>query len=374
MSKTKRMKFKKRYFLVVLLLLMGILGILDIIKPKGPVYDFILGFDSRAEIEQIAPYAEREILLIGSFHFNKSFDVQPVIDQIIDFEPQELFAETVPPNDYVESYRNHINRRRGNNYYTQVIDSSIEFTGIDKESAANIILQNDNKVISEPGDTKSQIDLANAFFVSNDEANGYLQLAYIRSQVDSADYQLLRKQISPIHLRRSFILREILNVLRPAAVDLGLERIEPMDYQRDRVANDSLLNIASSKLMWRQFWKVWKLPRMIKLMKMDNEGPKDDEEAVEHFRILNELRFYQDAIKLHQSFLYNSKVPASIEWNEINANRNQQMVKLISESMNEKGSNKAVVLVGASHIPYFIYEISRQMPSTKIKFLDLESL
>ena len=308
------------------------------------------------------------------FHFKKFFDVQPVIDQIVDFGPQELFAEVVPPTDYLETYRNHLYRRKGENYYTQMIDSSIAFTGMDKESALKFIQQNNNKVIKEPGDTNSQIQLANAFFISNHEPNGYLQLAYIRNQVDSTEYQLLRKEISPIHRERTFILPEISHVLRPAAVELGLERIEPMDYQRDRILNDSLLNIASSKLMWRQFWKVWKLPRMIKLMKMDNEGPKNDTEAITHFKVLNELRFYKDAIALHQSFLYNKGLPASIEWNEINSHRNQQMVKLISEAMKKNGSSKAAVLVGASHVPYFIYEISKQMPTTKIKLLDIESL
>lgn len=374
MIKVNWRKLKKRYFLFALLFLIGVLSFLDFIKPKGQAYDFMDRFTSRDEIERLAPNAKKEIFLIGSFHFKRYFDVQPVIDQIVDFGPQELFAEAVPPNDYLEAYRNYLYNIKGKDYYTQMIDSTINFTGIGKELALKILEQNNNKVITESGDIKSQIDLANAFFISNDESNGYLQLGYIRKQVDSSDYQLLSNEISPIHLRRFFILREILDVLRPAAVELGLERIEPMDYQRDRVANDSLLNISTSKLIWRQFWKVWKLPRIIKLMKMDNEGPANDKEALEHFKILNELRFYKDAIDLQQSMLYNSNVPASIEWNEINSYRNQQMVKRISETMNKNGSDKAVVLVGASHVPHFIYEISRQMPSTKIKFLDLELL
>ena len=203
--KAGRIKLKKRYFLIALLLLMGILSFLDFIKPKGPVHDFIHRFDSRNEIEQLVPNAKKEILLIGTFHFKDIFDVQPVINQIVDFEPDELFAETLPPNDYIEAYRNYVYRKRGSDYYTQMIDSSISFTGINKELAAKIIQQNNKKVIIEPGDIKDQIELANAFFISNDESNGYLQLGYIRDQVDSTEYQLLKKEISPIHLQRSFI-------------------------------------------------------------------------------------------------------------------------------------------------------------------------
>ena len=135
MIKLNWRKLKKRYFLIAFLFLIGLLSLLDFIKPKGPVYDFMHRFTSRDQIEQLAPNANKEILLIGSFHFKKYFDVQPVIDQIVNFEPQELFAEALPPNDYVEAYRNYLNRRRGENYYTQMIDSSINFTGIDKEMA-----------------------------------------------------------------------------------------------------------------------------------------------------------------------------------------------------------------------------------------------
>ena len=196
MTKANRIRFKKRYFLFALLFLMGILGVLDIIKPKGPMYGFIHDLNSREDIAQLTPNAEKEILLIGSFHFKRFFDVQPIINQIVDFGPQKLFAEVVPPNDYTETYRNYLNRRKGDHYYTQMIDSSIRFTGMDKKLAKKIIQENNNKVITEPGNIKNQIALANAFFISNNESNGYLQLAYIRKQVDSTEYQLLKKLIN----------------------------------------------------------------------------------------------------------------------------------------------------------------------------------
>lgn len=345
-------------------------------KSSGEVYEYIKDFENREEIEHLVSNPTKELLLIGSFHFKRYFDVQPVIDQIVDFEADQLFGEVVPPGDYVESYRNFLyaSSRRGNSYYTQMIDSTIRFTGIDKLKASGLVRANDDVVITDSGNSAEMVELANAFFVRNDESNGYLQMGYLRAHLDSAGYTNLSNQISPVHLQRTFILREVLHVLRPAAIELGIKRIDQMDYQRDRAVNDSLLNIISAKLIPRQFWRVWKIPYMIRMMNMDKNGPKDDEDAIRHFEILNRFDTYLNMAEVHEKYLYNPKMTPSMEWNRIYRKRNQKMVELIASSMTENGSNKAAVLVGASHIPYFIFEISKQMPDTKITLLDLDRL
>jgi len=143
-----------------------------------------------------------------------------------------------------------------------------------------------------------------------------------------------------------------------------------MDYQSDRILNDYLLEITTRKLIPRQLWKLWKWPYMLKMLKLD-KGPKDDVDAVRHFEVLNRWRTIKNLVKVNERYMNKSSVPASIEWNALYRKRNHEMVRLIVDKIHQTDAKRSVVIVGASHVPYFVYELHQQAPNTKIRFLDL---
>lgn len=331
------------------------------------VFDFIRNTD-QGELTLTSDFAI-EILLVGTFHFKKKFLVPDVARQIINFNPEMLFIEEVPPSEH-EQYLKDIYRKRSINPYKKAIDSAVSFTGISKAEADEIITQLKGK---RNLSLEEQATVTNALIIKNDESNAFLYYYRAQQEMSSDDFQRFRSMVTPMHLKRTYCLGETQFLAIPIALDLRIGSISQMDYQVDRVVNDSLLEIAQRKLLPRQLWKLWKLPYFLKMMKL-NKGPKDNDEANRHFRILNKWGTIVNMARMNEKYLNKPSVPASIQWNEVYRKRNTIMINRVKEQSGQTGARKIAIVVGAGHLPYFIYEIKKQFNNASIRFLEVSNL
>ncbi len=344
-------------------------------QKESAVMQYLSQFDSKEAVMSRNGASEVEIMLIGTFHFrNKKLSVPAVEQQLVDFNPQSIYVEEVPPHLKEDHYNVlYSNAVRGDRFYSRMTDSVSSLTSIPKEKSHEIVQANRKLLLSNPADVDLRIGLINALFVSMDEPNGHLQISYLAELLGDS-FESAKKRISPINFRYRFCQGETKYLTVPVAARLGLNRIEAMDYQVGRARNDSLLSIASKKMIPGLMLKLWKLPYMIKMMKLDKNTPESTSEAVRHFDILNRWKTIKNMAKIHEIHLNKPRVEASRLWIESYRKRNREMVKLIVQKMEQKEDKRAVVIVGASHVPYFLFEFNRQYPTARIKFLDNRSL
>jgi len=326
--------------------------------------------------------SEIEIQLIGTFHFkSKKWTVAPIEQEILDFQPSHLFVEEVPPQGaegYTkEAYKNELytSSKRGKEFYSNGIDSAVAFTGISRAQAPMVIAKSKELLKNDPNDLNARIALINALYINADDSNALLQLVYLRKFADEskgAVYDSLLHQISPIHRKYRFAAGETKYLSVPVAASLHHNEIIPMDYQVGRTVNDSLLSIASRGMMPKLLGRFWQLPYFIKMMKMDKNDPKNDQEAVKYYRTLNEFKAIKNVAKLHEIYLYNPKIEASQIWIESYRKRNREMVASIRKKIVDGNIKKATIIVGAGHVPYFLYELNQQLPKARIILLKEE--
>jgi hypothetical protein len=183
--------------------------------------------------------------------------------------------------------------------------------------------------------------------------------------------QFIEEKITPFHRRFKFSLRETQYLSIPLAEKLRLQKIHYMDDQLMRVESDSLLNVTVRKVMPKLMLRFWKIPYMLKMAKLDQKGPQTNEEALAHFTILNKRKTILNMAKLHDQYFNNKKIPESKKWNEYFRERNQQMVDQVMKGIADVQAKKVLVVVGGSHVPYFIWFIKTQYPQAKLRFLEL---
>ncbi len=348
---------------------------------QSDTYQYTINFLNN--YSENGPSADPEILLVGTFHFRrKKFDVISVQKQILDFSPEAVFVEEVPPSDksgYKETYKNKLyaSERYGNSLYSETIDSCVSFSNVSRLKAPGIINKNYRSLAENPQNMRIRVELINALFINGDDHNAWLQMNYLKKIANSdpdVQFDSLTSSISPLHLKYRFYMGETRYLSVPIATELGISKLYGMDYQIGRKRADSLLSISSQKMVPQLLWKLWKLPYMIKMMKMDKKSPKDEQDAVTYFKILNSRQTQKRMMKLHEVHLYNEKNAASKEWIDLYRKRNSEMVKTITKEIENNAIRKAVVVVGASHVPYFIYELHKQLPGSTIKLLDINQL
>lgn len=348
---------------------------------KSPVFIHTIDYFKSQKSGVHSSTSELEILLVGTFHFrSKSFKIPSLEKQIEDFAPEAIFVEEVPPSNiesYKESYRNSLyeNPRRGARFYSDAIDSAVSFTGINREEARIIIEKNDGS-ITDLKDLNEKIKLINALFINADDPNAQLQIALLKKHCkkEHIAFDSIKKKLSPLHMKYRFAMGETKHLSVPLAVRLKHRELYSMDYQKGRMENDSLLEIASKKMVSKHLWKIWKLPYFLKMMNLDRKGPENDEDALRHIKILNQPKTMVNMAKVHEVYLYSDKLEASKIWLKSYQTRNREMMAIIRENTVAQGFNKIVVIVGASHVPYFMYEISEQLPQARIKLLELDKL
>jgi hypothetical protein len=158
----------------------------------------------------------------------------------------------------------------------------------------------------------------------------------------------------------------------PASAALKVNEIQYMDYQKDREAIDSLLGITTKKLLPRLAIKVWLLPRMIKMMRMENHVPENERQALKQIKELNKRKTILQMAKLNEVWFKSEKVPASMQYLSLYRKRNKIMIEQILKVMNDHNANKVFVMVGAGHVPYFLWEMHLQSPQTKITLLNVD--
>jgi hypothetical protein len=363
------------HFQKAVLFILVLSPISSILGQEPIIYDYLRTFKDKEAIEKINKDSDKQILIVGTFHFgNKDFKVEPIRDEILKFEPEMIFLEEVPPGQDKEKYKDELyaNPKRGDRFYSQFLDSASAFSDISKNEALTII----RDLTSNAGsfDINERIKLINALFIHSDDPNALLQLGYLKQAVIAQELpDSLKSLISPYHQKYRFSMGETRHLAIPIALELGLSRIESMDYQLNRTENDSLLSITTNKIVPRLALKVWKLPYMIKMMNLDKNGPENEKEAIRHFKILNSWKTMLNMAKVHEKYFNNDKVPESVIWNQSYRTRNEEMVKLIEEKATPSNAKRIVIIVGASHVPYFIYEIQKQMPAYRITFLNSET-
>jgi hypothetical protein len=373
LSHAERLKFYFGCFSVMLLL-----GGLDVHaqKKESAVMNYLNRFkDKETFLESKTGTSDVEILLLGTFHFrNNKLKVPTVEQQVIDFNPQSIFVEEVPP-EFKEVYYNmlYTSPRRGSKFYSRMIDSLSLLTGIKREEAEEIARMNTRLLEKDSQNIHFRIELINALYVSMDEPNGHLQLRYLKNMVGDS-FDTLNSKIPSIGLKYRFSSGETKYLSVPIATRLNLDSIESMDYQEERKKNDSLLSIANKKMIPGLMLKLWKLPYLIKMMNLSRNIPENTKEAIKQFDILNRWKTIKNMAKVHEIYLNKPRVEASQIWLKAYRKRNREMVKMIVQTLKQKGDKRAVVIVGASHVPYFLYEFDQQYPKAQIRFLDNAAL
>jgi hypothetical protein len=317
-----------------------------------------------------------EIFLLGTFHFKQKFVVPQVEKQLLDFKPEAIFVEEVSPDaSYKETYLNRLYSYYGVNVYSAKIDSLAEFMKINKSDVAGNINKSYQILRENPGALADRVNLINYLFIAKDDANANYQWHLLNSHLNSNQAQLtpiMDQKLTPFHRRLKFSMRETHYLTIPLAEKLNLQKIHYMDDQLMRFENDSLLSITVRKVMPKLMLRFWKIPYMLKMQKLDQQGPQTNDEALAHFKILNERKTILNMAKLHDQYFNNKKIPESKKWNEHFRERNQNMVDQIMKGLSDSKAKKALVIVGASHVPYFIWFIKTQYPQAKLRFLELK--
>lgn len=356
-------------FLLVIIIILSNFSTIKAQKADRSVYDYIRFYKKQKDSISY----KNEILLVGTFHFRKEFTVSNVKEQIMNFNPNMIFIEEVPFDaaDKVK-YMDYLYLWYGDNIYSSAMDSAINFTGFSFKKAVSNTSDPEAYLSIYPNNIQLHLNLINSLFIIHDEPNAFLRL--YQMEKTNAEYDSLVQYVSPMHLKYKFCSKETRFLSIPIAFQLGLQSIESMDYHYNRKQNDSLLSIASRKLVPRVLLRPWKIPYMIKMMSIDKKGPKNEKDAIKHFKVLNKWKSFKNMARLHDKYLNNSKVEASLEWNKNFKTRNRKMTERIVSRMHETQSNKAAIIVGASHVPYILYELHKQSPETKVTFLDISTL
>lgn len=333
------------------------------------VFDYVRN-TSKEELRS-SDLPEIEILLVGTFHFKTKLSVPDVESQIKNFNPDMLFVEEVPADEH-QRFRSDLAKQRksARNLYDEAIDSAIRFTGLSREEAFRTIEQ---LTLRKKLTYQERASLVNSLIITNNETNAFLHFYSAQKSMNEVEFQKFRSLLTPMHLNRTYCSGETKFLTIPIAISLHLKHISLMDFQKDRILNDSLLAITQKKLIPRQIWKIWQLPYFLKMMKL-NKGPKDDSDAIRHFRILNKWKTIINMARLNEKLMNKRSVPESIHWNAIYRKRNEMMIKRVHDQSLRAHAKKIAIVVGASHVPYHIYEIKKQFKNASIELLNVKKL
>ncbi len=349
-------------------------------KWKSEVYEYTKEF-----LNSYDPHksCEREIMLVGTFHYrSKELSADAVKDQIIDFGPAVIFVEEVPPSDesgYKEAYKNELyeNPKRGARFYSIAVDSMVSYTGISREESEQVIKTNYALLTENPENVDARVELINALFINGDDHNAVLQMEYLKQVLENIpdkSFDSVKSGISPTSFNYRFSMGETRCLSVPIAVQMGHTELYGMDYQKDRVETDSILSIVSKKMIAKLIWKVWKIPYMMKMMGLNNRLPKDDTDADRFHKILNKPKTIKNMAKVQEVYLYSKKSEASKIWIDLYRKRNREMISMVKKAVEEQNFNSVAIVVGAGHVPHFLYEIDKQIPGFCVYLLDTNRL
>jgi len=161
---------------------------------------------------------QKEILLIGAFHFrNRLYDLNAIENQIIEFNPDALFVEEVPAQSesgYKERYKNELyaNAKRGNSFYSDAIDSAVQFTDISRAQAPDLIKEHYEILRKKPKNMDVRVKLINALFINGDDQNAILQIEYLKKILNSdsmPSYEDIKKKFHPYTLNTGFLWEKL---------------------------------------------------------------------------------------------------------------------------------------------------------------------
>jgi hypothetical protein len=290
-----------------------------------------------------------EILLVRTDHRypdDLPEDFSKTIQEIVNFQPEVFFSESLHPNDKIGISNFYKFRNKLISYLLS--KNNIQLCYIDEE--INVFRK---KLSLSPEDIPTRAKLLRALWMNYDIGNSRYEahkLSRLLQSIprgedrDSMTSYISREIISMDTVKKYLLNKpqgEYAKIAFPAAMKLNLESFYPMDNHDDALAFQKNWTLAADGYQ-NEEWK--------KIMEEYNSYFKKAKQKGEYVKALNtEYTDRMDSLVYAVPKKYSKNKKAAILYEKYWEYRNQKMVENIIRKIEADKISKAAVIVGASH-------------------------
>lgn len=298
-----------------------------------------------------------DIVIVGVPHLSRPLQgIEKVCEVLIGFAPDLILVENIPATTLdKEAHYNRLFSQTSNSpsRYTDLIEEMIHDSGITREQASQFIST------LQPDDKQARLRLARAHFINRDELNASYQW-YMLAQ-ENIENDLTKDQPK---LCRDIWNTEVGQIAFPVAGNMSHDRLFGMDCQPNYEENLALLKEGMG-LFYRQPIQALRCYLLLILVAVRLIP------AWIRKRLIFEMNTRRSILKLAKAnkSIYSSSDILG-EWHRGYLDRNQCMVEHIVQSIHANDAKRTFVLVGASHVGYFLCLLREQLPTANLLILD----
>ncbi len=328
-----------------------------------------------------------EVFLIGTSHsyYTQYEKFDPVIETVVAYKPDLIFSETLSPADY-DKLTDYWNQKG-----IDKIMNNLKKAGYPAPKNLDAFIKKQYAVLAKnPNYHQDRMKLAHALFYKHDFGNANYQL-YLLNQAKPAfgaeELAACNQILGPVDSLKNLGLRansEYTTIFYPAARQLGIQKMTPMDCQTYNTPWDKAWNLSDS--LFRKFEKsltaldtnsatIGGYKKMIsRYMELD----KKETEIGKQGLLTNYLNTPEGDELLHLANFYGGKYMLSVpgypakevsEMLHFWQLRNEGMCRNIVTRAREAGASRVVVAVGANHRRIML-DILAGMPQVTVKSLN----
>lgn len=328
-----------------------------------------------------------EVFLIGTSHsyYTQYEKFDPVISTVVAYKPDLIFSESLSPADYdvLTDYWN----QKG----IDKIMNTLKKAGYPAPKNLDAFIKKQYALLAKhPNFHQDRMKLAHALFYKHDFGNANYQLYLINKAkpvLGPEELAACTKILGPVDSLKTLGLRansEYTTIFYPAAQQLGIQKMTPMDCQTYNTPWDKAWDKSDS--LFRRFEKGLTaldtnsatIAGYKKMMSRYMELDKKETEIGKQGRLTEYLNTPEGDEFLHLANFYGGKYMLSVpgypakevsEMLHFWQLRNEGMCRNIVTRAREAGAKRVVVAVGANHRRIML-DILAGMPNVTVKSLN----